>query len=111
MPMAILAFGNFETKFPGSVEKVQFVASRENTHPSSLLFLSRNLATHRGTIKKMKFAPGRGNVKLMLQFADGVDVWDIAKVCLNEFNEYRRVSRFSPPPTESNCSLESRRLF
>ncbi|CAB4007520.1 WD repeat-containing 11, partial [Paramuricea clavata] len=41
--------------------------------------LSRNQSTHRGAIKKMKFAPGRGNVKLMLQFNDGVEIWDLGK--------------------------------
>ncbi len=30
----------------------------------------------------MKFAPGRGNVKLMLQFSDGVEIWDLGKVQL-----------------------------
>lgn len=40
----------------------------------------RNQSTNRGAIKKMKFAPGRGNVKLMLQFSDGVEIWDLGKV-------------------------------
>ena len=32
----------------------------------------------------MKFAPGRGNVKLMLQLNDGVEIWDLGKVLLSQ---------------------------
>ena len=47
----------------------------------------RNQSTHRGAIKKMKFAPGRGNVKLMLQLSDGVEIWDLGKVIRNAKHE------------------------
>ncbi|KAF0305652.1 WD repeat-containing protein 11 [Amphibalanus amphitrite] len=38
--------------------------------------LSHTVPTHRGAIRKLKFAPGRGNMKLLVLFADGVDIWD-----------------------------------
>ena len=38
--------------------------------------ISRTVPTGRGGIKKVKFAPGRGNMKLLLLFGDGVEVWD-----------------------------------
>ncbi len=28
----------------------------------------------------MKFAPGRGNMKLLVQYNDGVDIWDAKEV-------------------------------
>lgn len=40
----------------------------------------RNIATHRGHIKKIKFGPGRGNNKLAVLFSDGMDIWDLQKV-------------------------------
>ncbi|KXJ05597.1 WD repeat-containing protein 11, partial [Exaiptasia diaphana] len=39
--------------------------------------VTRLVATHRGCIKKIKFAPGRGNLKLGVLFTDGMDVWDL----------------------------------
>lgn len=33
--------------------------------------------THRGAIKKLRFGPGRGNMKFMILYNDGVDIWDI----------------------------------
>ncbi|XP_043230109.1 WD repeat-containing protein 11-like [Amphibalanus amphitrite] len=38
--------------------------------------LSHTVPTHRGAIRKLKFAPGRGNMKLLVLFGDGVDIWD-----------------------------------
>ncbi|KAJ8316897.1 hypothetical protein KUTeg_004801 [Tegillarca granosa] len=38
---------------------------------------SRTLSTHRGWIKKIRFAPGRGNLKFSILYVDGVDIWDI----------------------------------
>jgi len=38
--------------------------------------MSRAVPTHRGWIKKLRFAPGRGNMKLLILFADGAEVWD-----------------------------------
>ncbi|KAH3790801.1 hypothetical protein DPMN_169008 [Dreissena polymorpha] len=37
----------------------------------------RNNSTHRGWIKKIRFAPGRGNYKFLLLYNEGADVWDI----------------------------------
>lgn len=41
---------------------------------------SRHLNTHRGWIKKMRFAPGKDTMKLLILYADGVDIWDIREV-------------------------------
>ncbi|XP_052771962.1 WD repeat-containing protein 11-like [Mya arenaria] len=38
---------------------------------------ARTNSTHRGWIKKVRFAPGRGNFKFLVLYNDGVDVWDI----------------------------------
>ncbi|OWF51700.1 WD repeat-containing protein 11-like isoform X2 [Mizuhopecten yessoensis] len=38
---------------------------------------SRTLPTHRGWIKKIRFAPGRGNIKFLIMYNDGVDIWDM----------------------------------
>ncbi|XP_052225390.1 WD repeat-containing protein 11-like isoform X2 [Dreissena polymorpha] len=38
---------------------------------------ARNNSTHRGWIKKIRFAPGRGNYKFLLLYNEGADVWDI----------------------------------
>ena len=42
---------------------------------------SHNIATNRGEIKKLRFAPGRGNFKLLALHADCVSVWDV-KECI-----------------------------
>jgi len=44
---------------------------------------SKNIHTGRGWIKKMRFAPGKGNLKLLILFSDGVDIVDLKKVQLN----------------------------
>ncbi|CAG2173654.1 unnamed protein product, partial [Oppiella nova] len=38
--------------------------------------VSRIEPTHRGPIKKIRFGPGRGNMKFLMQYNDGVDIWD-----------------------------------
>ncbi|XP_053406773.1 WD repeat-containing protein 11-like [Mercenaria mercenaria] len=38
---------------------------------------SRTNSTHRGWIKKIRFAPGRGNFKFLVLYNEGVDIWDI----------------------------------
>ena len=47
---------------------------------SNVLIYYRAVATHRGWIKKIKFAPGRGNMKLLVLFNDGADIWDTKEV-------------------------------
>ncbi|RWS12092.1 WD repeat-containing protein 11-like protein, partial [Leptotrombidium deliense] len=47
-------------------------------------------STHRGWIKKMRFAPGRGNMKCLILFNDGVDIWDIKDVKLYSQLKYPR---------------------
>ncbi|CAL4175372.1 unnamed protein product [Meganyctiphanes norvegica] len=44
--------------------------------------VSRHISTHRGWIRKIRFAPGRDNMKLLILFADGVDIWDVRNVVL-----------------------------
>ncbi|XP_016422640.1 WD repeat-containing protein 11 [Sinocyclocheilus rhinocerous] len=38
--------------------------------------LSRAVPTHRGWVKKIRFAPGKGNQKLLVMYTDGAEVWD-----------------------------------
>lgn len=38
---------------------------------------SRTNSTHRGWIKKIRFAPGRGNYKFLILYNEGVDIWDL----------------------------------
>ena len=38
---------------------------------------SRNISTNRGPVKKMRFAPGRGNFKLVILHPQSVAVWDM----------------------------------
>ncbi|RWS18411.1 WD repeat-containing protein 11-like protein [Leptotrombidium deliense] len=47
-------------------------------------------STHRGWIKKILFAPGRGNMKCLILFNDSVDIWDIKDVKLHSQLNYPR---------------------
>ena len=40
----------------------------------------RTVPTHRGWVRKLKYAPGRGNTKLLVLYNDGADVWDTKEV-------------------------------
>ncbi|KAG9344448.1 hypothetical protein JZ751_011118 [Albula glossodonta] len=42
--------------------------------------LSRGIPTHRGWVKKLRFAPGKGNQKLLVMYTDGAEVWDTKEV-------------------------------
>lgn len=42
--------------------------------------LYRGIPTHRGWVKKIRFAPGKGNQKLLVMYADGAEVWDTKDV-------------------------------
>uniref|UniRef100_A0A673MEK5 WD repeat-containing protein 11 n=1 Tax=Sinocyclocheilus rhinocerous TaxID=307959 RepID=A0A673MEK5_9TELE len=44
--------------------------------------LSRAVPTHRGWVKKIRFAPGKGNQKLLVMYTDGAEVWDTKEVCV-----------------------------
>ncbi|XP_078587664.1 WD repeat-containing protein 11-like isoform X3 [Branchiostoma floridae x Branchiostoma japonicum] len=46
--------------------------------------ISRAVPTHRGWIKKLKFAPGRGNQKILVLYNDGAEVWDAKEVSWNK---------------------------
>ncbi len=51
-----------------------------------MLIYFRAVPTHRGWIRKIKFAPGRGNLKLLVLYNDGVDIWDAkdVSICCNQ---------------------------
>ncbi|XP_069468053.1 WD repeat-containing protein 11 [Ambystoma mexicanum] len=38
--------------------------------------VSRGIPTHRSWVKKIRFAPGKGNQKLIVMYNDGAEVWD-----------------------------------
>ncbi|KAF2975066.1 hypothetical protein EK904_004121 [Melospiza melodia maxima] len=38
--------------------------------------VSRGIPTHRSWVKKIRFAPGKGNQKLLAMYNDGVEIWD-----------------------------------
>ncbi|XP_059586054.1 WD repeat-containing protein 11 [Alligator mississippiensis] len=42
--------------------------------------VSRGIPTHRGWVRKIRFAPGKGNQKLISLFNDGAEVWDAKEV-------------------------------
>ncbi|XP_048362514.1 WD repeat-containing protein 11 [Sphaerodactylus townsendi] len=42
--------------------------------------VSRGIPTHRGWVKKIRFAPGKGNQKLIAMYNDGAEVWDTKEV-------------------------------
>lgn len=57
---------------------------------------SRTMCTMRGSIKRIRFAPGRGNMKILLLFDDGVDIWDIKKLRLiSSLSDARSDPRFT----------------
>lgn len=43
---------------------------------------SRTVSTMRSSIKKIRFAPGRGNMKILILFENGVDIWDARRLRL-----------------------------
>ncbi|GLJ59617.1 hypothetical protein SUGI_1515940 [Cryptomeria japonica] len=43
---------------------------------------SRTVSTMRGSIKKIRFAPGKGNMKIIILFEDGADIWDARRLRL-----------------------------
>ncbi|PSN34557.1 WD repeat-containing protein 11 [Blattella germanica] len=51
---------------------------------------SKNIHTGWGWIKKMRFAPGKGNLKLLILYSDGVDIVDLKK-------QYERISQLKCP--------------
>ena len=40
--------------------------------------VSRVSPMHRGAIRRIKFAPGKGNMRMLVLFNDGIEVWDMA---------------------------------
>lgn len=43
---------------------------------------SRTVSTMRSSIRKIRFAPGRGNMKILILFENGVDIWDVRRLRL-----------------------------
>ncbi|XP_010210770.1 PREDICTED: WD repeat-containing protein 11, partial [Tinamus guttatus] len=42
--------------------------------------VSRGIPTHRSWVKKIRFAPGKGNQKLIAVYNDGAEVWDAKEI-------------------------------
>uniref|UniRef100_A0A6I8Q846 WD repeat-containing protein 11 n=1 Tax=Xenopus tropicalis TaxID=8364 RepID=A0A6I8Q846_XENTR len=42
--------------------------------------VSRGVPTHRNGVKKIRFAPGKGNQKLIVLYNDGAEVWDTKEI-------------------------------
>ncbi|XP_038613665.1 WD repeat-containing protein 11 isoform X2 [Tachyglossus aculeatus] len=42
--------------------------------------VSRGIPTHRSWVRKIRFAPGKGNQKLIAMYNDGAEVWDTKEV-------------------------------
>lgn len=40
----------------------------------------RGIPTHRSWVRKIRFAPGKGNQKLIAMYSDGAEVWDTKEV-------------------------------
>lgn len=43
----------------------------------------RVLPTQRGSVRRLKFGPGKGNTKMVALFSDGLDIWDAQDVHLS----------------------------
>ena len=51
--------------------------------------VSRGVNTNRTSISKIRFAPGKGNLKLLILFVDGgVDLYDLRQVLLDFIYNY-----------------------
>ncbi|GAB6023246.1 WD repeat-containing protein 11 [Chamberlinius hualienensis] len=54
----------------------------------------KSISTSRGWIKKVRFAPGKGNMKILILYNDGVDIWEVLEgVVLNQLKTPRDISR------------------
>ncbi|MEE6486633.1 hypothetical protein FKM82_014655 [Ascaphus truei] len=42
--------------------------------------VSRGVPTHRNGVRKIRFAPGKGNQKLIVLYSDGAEVWDTKEI-------------------------------
>ncbi|KAG7230092.1 hypothetical protein INR49_009812 [Caranx melampygus] len=59
----------------GSMGSIACIAWKGDT-----LVLGDGIPTHRGWVKKIRFAPGKGNQKLLVMYTDGAEVWDTKEV-------------------------------
>lgn len=50
---------------------------------ANVVYVFRGIPTHRGWVKKIRFAPGKGNQKLLVMYTDGAEVWDTKEVKLH----------------------------
>ena len=48
---------------------------------------NKNIHTGKGAVKRMSFSPGKNNLKLLVLFETGVQIWDIKE--LEMINELR----------------------
>lgn len=61
---------------------------------------SKQVNTNRGAIRYLRFAPGKTNLKLIILYADGLDIANL-----------KQVSDFFPPPISKYYFLKSIILF
>lgn len=45
-----------------------------------MLKIDRVFPMNRGPVKRLKFAPGKGNMRILILFNDGVDIWDSSEL-------------------------------
>ena len=64
---------------------------------------SRNITTKRGFVKKIRFAPGRGNMKLLVLHVDSVSIWDVKEAEI--INELRSPKDLVSKPTDIGNSF------
>ena len=69
---------------------------------------SRNITTKRGFVKKIRFAPGRGNMKLLVLHVDSVSIWDVKEAEI--INELRSPKDLVSKPTDIGTYTQGRTL-
>lgn len=67
---------------------------------------SRNISTKRGFIKKIRFAPGRGNMKLLVLHVDTVSIWDVKEA--EVINELRSPKDLVSKPIDIEWAASDR---
>lgn len=79
---------------------------------SCLLFYVSGIPTHRGWVKKIRFAPGKGNQKLLVMYTDGAEVWDTKEVTFSSlyflWNNTNLIDNSIKADTDLKCVLNTR---
>lgn len=70
---------------------------------------SRNITTKRGFIKKIRFAPGRGNMKLIVLHVDTVAIWDVKEAEI--INELRTPKDLVSKPIDIEWAASDRPII